>query len=35
MDDGRVFTSEQGDSFGLRPGDRVAVDDGYVHPLYR
>ena len=35
MDDGRTFVTEQGDTYGLRTGDRVAVEGGQVVPLYR
>ena len=35
MDDGRTFVTEQGDTYGLRTGDRVAVEGGEVVPLYR
>ena len=35
MDHGRILSFEQRDGFGLRPGDRVVVEDGYVHPYYR
>lgn len=32
MDDGRMIRYTQEDSYGLRRGDRVRVDDGYVQP---
>lgn len=32
MDDGRMLSYTQDDRFGLRRGDRVRVDDGYVQP---
>jgi len=35
MDDGRTYVTEQGDTNGLRRGDRVAVEGGEVVPLYR
>jgi outer membrane lipoprotein SlyB len=35
MDDGRSYVTEQGDTYGLRRGDRVAVEGGEVVPLYR
>jgi len=35
MDDGRSFVTDQGDTYGLRRGDLVAVEGGEVVPLYR
>ena len=35
MDDGRTFVTDQGSTYGLRRGDRVAVEGGEVVPLYR
>jgi outer membrane lipoprotein SlyB len=35
MDHGRIYSFEQGEGFGLRPGDRVIVQDGFVQPFYR
>lgn len=32
MDDGRMLSYTQDDRFGLRRGDRVRVEDGYVQP---
>ena len=34
MDHGRTYTFEQPDSYRLRRGDRVYIDDGYVVPAY-
>lgn len=33
MDTGRVYTFDQERAFGLRPGSRVEVRDGWVEPL--
>ena len=33
MDTGRVFSFDQDRAFGLRPGSRVEVRDGWVEPL--
>jgi outer membrane lipoprotein SlyB len=35
MDRGRTYTFEQPDSYRLRRGDRVYIDNGYVVPAYR
>jgi len=35
MDDGNTFVTEQGDTYGLRAGDRVAVEGREVVPLNR
>jgi len=35
MDNGRIYSFRQQDGYGLRPGDRVVVDDGYVIPRRR
>jgi len=34
-DDGRTYTIDQDRAFGLQRGDRVALEDGEVRPLYR
>lgn len=34
MDTGRTFTFDQERAFGLRPGSRVEIRDGWVEPLH-